>query len=81
MVLDKEKPDIGSIRGFNLVVVRPRLTNSSFRVIKAYPAAQAFMERKPLFTLYKYYLSVLYWQRMHSVHSDLDGVTVLIYLC
>jgi hypothetical protein len=37
IVLDKEKPGIESIRGLNLVAVRPmnvQLTNCSFRVIK-----------------------------------------------
>jgi hypothetical protein len=36
VVLDKEKPDIGSIRGLNLAAVRPttvHLTNCSFRVV------------------------------------------------
>jgi hypothetical protein len=36
MVLDKEKPSIGGIRGLNLEVVRPttvKLINSSFRVV------------------------------------------------
>jgi hypothetical protein len=36
VVLDKEKPGIGSIRGLNLEVVRPvtiQVTNCSFRVV------------------------------------------------
>jgi hypothetical protein len=36
MVLDKEKPGIGNMRGFNLAAVRPatiQLTNCSFRVV------------------------------------------------
>jgi hypothetical protein len=36
VILDKEMPGIGSIRGLNLVVVRPvnvQLTNCSFGVV------------------------------------------------
>jgi hypothetical protein len=36
VVLENEKPGIGSIRGLNLVAVRPttiQLTNCSFRVV------------------------------------------------
>jgi hypothetical protein len=36
VLVDKEKPGIGSIRGFNLAAVRPttvQLTNCSFRVV------------------------------------------------
>jgi hypothetical protein len=35
-VLDKERPGLGSVRGVNLVAVRPttiQLTNHSFRVV------------------------------------------------
>jgi hypothetical protein len=36
VILDKEKPGIGNIRGLNLAAVRPttvQLTNCSFRVV------------------------------------------------
>jgi hypothetical protein len=36
VVLDKQNPDIGSIRGLNLAVVRPttvQQTNCSFRIV------------------------------------------------
>jgi hypothetical protein len=57
VVLDKKKPCIGSIRGLNLAAVRPtvdQLANCSFEVVKyvkAYPAAQACVDRKPLYTI------------------------------
>jgi hypothetical protein len=61
VVLDK-KPGIGSIRDLNFEAVRPttvELTNCSFGVValvKAQPAAQACIDRKPLPTLYNCYL-------------------------
>jgi hypothetical protein len=62
VVLDKENPCMGSLGGLNLAAVRPttdQRTNCSFEVItyvKAQPAAQAFIGRNPLYTLYKCYL-------------------------
>jgi hypothetical protein len=59
VTVDKEKPVTESIRGLNLAAVTPttvQLTNRSFRVVthvKAQPAAQASIDRKPLYTLYK----------------------------
>jgi hypothetical protein len=64
VVFYKEQPGTGStsIRGLNLAVVMPttiQLTTCSFSVVKkvkAYPAAQAYINRKPLYILYKCYI-------------------------